>query len=92
MSNLLPELQQFAALLDAQPGPIQAAFQYVLCLLMVEAGKMQWIETIPGENGALYVFETVAGDRFSVVRPQISQEVEAELIEQLREILNDEGL
>ena len=30
MNNLPPELQQFAAILDARPGPIQAALQYPL--------------------------------------------------------------
>jgi hypothetical protein len=60
-SNLPAELQQFAALLDAQPGPIQAAFQDAT------ARDNTW-----RERGCT-VFEPVAGDRFSVVRPRISQ-------------------
>jgi len=51
MSNLPPELQKFAAILDAQPGLIQAAFQYALCLLMVESGKMRLVETVPAKMG-----------------------------------------
>ena len=51
---------------------------------MVEAGKMRLIETIPGESGPLLIFETVAGDRFSIVKSAITQVQEAALIEQFR--------
>lgn len=92
MSTLPPEIQQFAAILDAQPGPVQAAFQYALCLLMVELGKMRLIETLPGENGATCIFETLTPDSFtfSVTRPPVSSETEALLVEQLRAILDEE--
>lgn len=94
MSNLPPELQQFAIILDAQPGPIQVAFQYAMCLLMVESGKMRLVETIPGESGATCIFEMLVGDKltFSVTKPPIDKETEAALVEQLRAILDeDEG-
>lgn len=91
MNNLPPELQQFAAILDAQPGPVQVAFQYAMCLLMVEAGKMRLAETVPGESGATCIFETIAGDRFSMTKPPIDKATEVALVEQLRGILDDEG-
>jgi hypothetical protein len=92
VSNLPPELQQFATILDAQPGPIQTAFQYAICLLMVESGKMRLVETVPGESGATCIFETIAGDIFSVTKPPMDQETEAGWVEQLRAILEeDEG-
>lgn len=93
MTNLPPEIQQFAALLDAQPGPIQSAFQYAMCLLMVESGKMRLVETLPGENGATCVFETLTGGSFtfSVTKPPVSKETEALLVEQLRAILDEDG-
>lgn len=92
MNDLPPELQQFAAILDAQSGSVQSAFQYAMCLLMVEAGKMRLVETIPGENGAMYVFETTAGEKFtfSVTKPPMDEETEAALIKQLRAILDNE--
>ena len=92
MSNLPSELDGFASLLDAQPGPVREAFQYCLCLMMVENGKMHQIETIPGESTPLCIFVTISGDRFSVPRPDITPEQEAELLEALRDILSDEGL
>jgi hypothetical protein len=41
MSNgLLSELAGFAAMLDAQSPSVRQLFQYGLCLMMVETGKM----------------------------------------------------
>lgn len=90
--NFPPELAVFAALLDAQPRPVQSVFQYAMCLLMVESGKMRLIETIPGENGATCVFETLTEESvtFSVTKPPVSTETEALLVEQLRAILDED--
>lgn len=90
MPNLPPELQQFAALLDAQPAPVQVIFRYCLCLLMVETGKARLVETIPSESGPVCTFETIAGDRFSIPKPAMNPEQEAALRERLRNML-DEG-
>ena len=86
MSTLPPELAAFSYLLDAQPAPVRDAFHYCLCLLMVEAGKMRL-----GESGEICVLETVAWHKFSVVKPALSRDQEAALIDVLREILKDEG-
>ena len=43
MSDLLPKLQPFASLLDAQPPEVQEAFQFLLATAMHEAGKFQLI-------------------------------------------------
>jgi hypothetical protein len=85
--NLPPELQAFAALLDAQPGPVQMVFQYCLAMLMVEAGKAELVRTEPGEAGAVCMFRTLAGDVFSLARPPLSKAEEARMKEMLREIL-----
>ncbi len=91
MPTLPPELAAFSYLLDAQPAPVRDAFHYCLCLLMVEAGKMRLVEKVPGEDGEICVFETVARVKFSVTRPALSRDQEAALIDVLREILKDEG-
>lgn len=92
MTELPPELAAFAALLDAQPGPVQGAFQYCLAVAMVEMGKGELIKTEPGETGgAICTFQTAAGDVFNVTRPPLSQEDEAVLVEKLRVILEEEG-
>ena len=92
MNDLPPELAAFSYLLDAQPAPVRDAFHYCLCLLMVEAGVMRPVEKVPGENGEICVFETVARVKFSVTRPALSRDQEAALIDVLREILKEEGL
>ena len=53
-SNLPPEFQSVASLLDAQPPQVQEAFQFLLATAMYEAGKQtrcsawcgQWLEYI----------------------------------------------
>ena len=61
-----------------QPEPARGAFNYCLALMMVEAGKAKLIETRPGEAGTICVFESSAGDVFSLARPAMSAEREAE--------------
>lgn len=92
MTDLPLELQQLAALLDAQPAHVQTNFQYCVALLMAEAGKAELVETIASESGPLCTFETVAGDVFTIPKPAISKEDEAAIIEQLRVILDDENI
>jgi hypothetical protein len=91
-TELPPELQDFASFLDAQSGPVRDAFAYCLCLMMIEAGKMRLVDTIPGESSPICVFETSVGDTFNVPRPPMNQEEEVEVIAMLRDILKDEGL
>ena len=92
MTNLPPELAQFAALVDAQPAHVQTTFRYCLCLAMVESGEAELVETTPGEDGAMVTFKSIAGDVFTVLKPPIDEDIEALLVEQLREILDEEGI
>jgi hypothetical protein len=59
---------------------------------MVEAGKMRLVEKVPGENGEICLFETVARVKFSVTTPALSRDQEAALIDVLREILEEGGM
>ncbi len=78
--------------LEQAEQPIREIFQYCLCLMLVEAGKMQLKYKVAGEASSICVFETAAGDTFSATHPSLSQEEETEVIAVLREILIDEGL
>ncbi len=91
MTDLPPDLAAFASLLDAQPEPARAAFAYCLALAMVLDGKARLVETRPGDSSPVCVFETVAGDTFSIARPRITKEQEAALIDTIRDILEEEG-
>lgn len=92
MTDLPPELEGFASLLDVQPQPVREVFQYCLCLMMVEAGKMRLVTTVSGDAYPIYVFEATAGETFSVPRPPMNLEEEAEVITVLRQILKDEDM
>jgi hypothetical protein len=76
-TDLPHELAAFASLLDAQPVPTRDAFNYCLALLMVETGKARLVETVPGENGPVCTFESSAGERFSLTKPAMTEEMEA---------------
>ncbi len=58
---------------------------------MVEAGQAELVRTEPGEAGAYCTFETTAGDVFTVLKPPLSEAQEAEMVERLRGILDEEG-
>ena len=60
--------------------------------MMVEIGAMHLVETLPGESTPLYVLETSAGDRFTVPRPDSTPQQELEILDALRDILQDEDL
>jgi hypothetical protein len=60
---------------------VRDAFHYCLCLLMVEAGLMRMVEKLAGEN--MCVFETPRRERFSVVKPALSRDQEAALLDVL---------
>ena len=91
MTTLPPELAALSYLLDTQPAPVRDAFHYCLCVLMVEAGRMRLVEKVHGETGKLCVFATTRGDHFCVLKPALSRDQEAALLDVLREILKDEG-
>ena len=90
-TDLPPELYAFVSLLNAQPAPVREAFRYCLALAMVEAGKARLVGHEPGEVGAVCTFETAAGEQFSLAKPAMSKEVEADVREMLRAILDEEG-
>jgi len=92
MTDLPPELEGFAEFLDAQPSNVRDVFFYCLCLMMVETGKMELVDTIAGDESPLCLFRTNTGEEFSVPKPDISPEGEVVLVDALRSILEEEGL
>jgi len=58
---------------------------------MVGAGKARLVGQEPGENGPVCLFETVAGEQFSLAKPAMTKKQEATVREMLREILDEEG-
>ena len=92
MSNELPpELAGFAAMLDAQPPSVRQLFQYGLCLMMGEAGKMARVQTIAADDAELTVFQSVTGETVALPRPSLSPAEETAFTALLRQILEEEG-
>ena len=90
-NDLPPNLQAFAQLLDAQPPDVQEAFQFLLATAMHEAGKFELLNMAEVDGRWHYTFRG-AGEVFSVVRPEMSKEMERKVREEVREILAEEGL
>ena len=86
-----PKLPSFARLLDPQPPKVQEAFQFLLATAMHEAGKSELL-SIAEVNGKWHYTFSGAGDVFSVVRPEMSREMERRVREEVREALVEEGL
>jgi hypothetical protein len=47
---------------DAQPFSVRQLFQYGLCLIIVEAGKMARVQTVTADDAELAVFQSVTGE------------------------------
>ena len=90
-NDLPPELRAFASLLDAQPPEVQEAFQFLLATAMHEAGKFEVLGVAEVDGRWHYTFSG-AGEVFSVVRPEMSKEMERQVREMVREILVEEDL
>jgi len=91
MLSLPPEIPPITSLVDAYPEPVRAALYYCLAQVMVESGVARLVETLPGDTAPICVFETVAGDTFSLAKAAISAQEEEELIATLRQLFDGEG-
>ena len=63
-SDLPPELQAFASLLDTQPPEVQEAFQFPLATAMHEADKFELLNVVEVDGQWHYTFSGV-GEAFS---------------------------
>jgi len=90
-TNLPPKLQAFAQFLDTQPPAVQGAFQFLLATAMHEPGKFELLN-VAEVDGRWHCTFSGAGEVFSVVRPEMTKEMERKVREEVREILEEEGL
>jgi hypothetical protein len=88
--DIPPELQRVADLLGEQPPEVRDLFRYALVLAIIDDEKARVIRTRE-ENGQEWLtIKTLAGDELEILRPPISEEVEAQLVSQVRAIVADE--
>jgi hypothetical protein len=88
--DLPPEFERLADLLSERPPEVPELFRYSLVLAMIDEEKAHVIGTRTEEKREWLTIETVAGDVFEIARPPISEEVEAELMSQVRAIIANE--
>ena len=91
MCKLPPSLEGLASFVDAQAEKVRDIYKYGLCLMMVEAGVMELVETFAGDEGVVCVFRSSAGELSSIARPNTSQELDMQLVTELKQIHIDEG-
>ena len=60
---------------DAQPEDVRELFHYALTMLMVEDGKAKIIERHHVDNLEYLTIETLAGDVFEILTPQVSEDL-----------------
>jgi hypothetical protein len=83
-------IDQIEALLCGQPPHVKELFQFCLCQMMVEAGKMELVAILPGNDGRLCQFRTVVGETFVIPYPNMPSGTIDALRPVLREILSEE--
>lgn len=89
-NNLPPEFQPLLSELARQPQNVRALWRYAIVLLLIDDEKARVVDSQwNGENLHLIV-QTVAGERFSIVHPAMSEETEKLLLERIREIVEEE--
>ena len=89
-SGLPPDFEVLSRLVDAQEPAVRELFQYALALLMVEDGKAEITEQRTVSMREQLTLRTVAGDTFTIVKPDISDELLAQMQEMVRELLDEE--
>ncbi len=90
-TDLPPELDLFARILDGQPPQVREVFHYALAMLLVEDGKATIVEQRTIDARKWIYIRTSAGELFSVVKPNVGEDVLAQLREMAREALRNEG-
>lgn len=90
-TNLPPEFQPLLVELAAQPENVHAMWRYAVVLMMIDDEKARVIETRQQGDETHLTVQTLAGERFSIARPAMSEETERVLLEQIRAIVEDES-
>jgi hypothetical protein len=77
--------------LGQEPAATQAAFNYCLCQLMVEAGRMRLVARTPGDDGPLCHFLSADREVFVVPEPALTAAQLTQLKTSLHQIWLEEG-
>jgi hypothetical protein len=88
--DLPPEIQRVTDLLSRQLPEVRCLFRYALVPAVIDDEKARVIGTRVEVEREWLTVETVAGNAFEIMRPEISEEAEAVLKERVQAINADE--
>ena len=90
-SDLPPDLAMLARIVDGQPPNVRELFHYALATLLIEDGKAEIIEQRTIDARERITIRTVAGELFSIVRPNVIDAQLVDLREMARQVLSEDG-
>ena len=86
----LPEFQILSRIADAEEPNVRELFEYALTMVMVQDGKAKLVGQHTVGMREHLELRTAAGDAFTIVKPDISDELLAQMREMVREVLDEE--
>ncbi len=89
-SDLPPDLAMLARVVDRQSPAARELIHYALVLLLIEDGKAEIVERRTVDRREWVTVRTIAGEVFSLVKPDESDDMLDTLKVLAREILNAE--
>ena len=87
---LTPEPRRLGAFVDRQLLQVRQDLQFCIAVALEENGGCRLINTAQVHGRTWYSYESVAGEVFSVVRPEIGAETEREVREWLARLVEEE--
>ena len=91
-TNLPPDFEMLFRIIDGQLPQVRELFQYALVMLMVENGKARMTERhVTDDAREHFTYRTNAGDVFTIIKPDVSDELLAKMTKIAREILRDDA-
>jgi len=90
-SDLPPNLERLAALIDQQPPRVREAFHFLLAVALEESGKSRLLNTAQIEGRTHYTYLTVVGDVFTVVRKELDTPEREQEVRTMVAIILGEG-
>lgn len=90
-SNKLPaEFQAIADAVDAESPQLREMFHYALALVMIDDEQARIIGMRMDGEKEYITLEIIGGERFEIVRPSISSELQAELRARVQKIMDED--
>jgi hypothetical protein len=89
--KLPPEVERVAEILSTQPPQVREVFRFALVLMMRDDEKARIVSRRTVDGREYLAIVTIAGDEFEIVRPEISADLEQQLREQVRAIMDQDA-